>query len=381
MSQPRHPFCYALLALCLLHLGFFAWQQAGSISAISGLLYANGTPVGGDFINLWTAGRLVLEGRFGEIYDYAAFMAQEVELTGAPIGVRFWAYPPHSLLFAWPFGLVGFYPALLAWSLMGLLVLALGCRRLGMDRLETLIVLISPASVLCLFYGQTGNLGTGLLLLALAGGRGRDVPAIVAAAFLTMKPQMGFLLPLYWLAERRWVRLVVTSLAVLAILAVTLILPGLEAWRAYLGQTLPGLSQLERHGTGPFITMIPSIFMALRIVTGDGDLAIRLHILFAVPIVVLALWRLWRLDDHLRRVAVMLAATVLVTPYLHNYDLTMLAVAALLVLRRFPPGARGEVLVAILVGGLIGLPQLVVLFNLSGFPVSPLLILPLLLLA
>lgn len=380
MSQTRHPFCYALLALCLLHLGFFAWQQIAPISGISGLLYPDGTPVGGDFINLWAAGRLVLEGRFGEIYDFAAFMEYEVGLTGAPIGTRFWAYPPYSLLVAWPFGLVGYYPALLAWSLLGLVVLGLGCRRLGLDWVETLIVLTSPASVLCLHYGQTGNLGTGLLLLAMAGGMKRDVPAIVAASFLTMKPQMGFLLPVYWLVERRWVPLLATSLAVLAILAVTLVLPGLEAWRHYLQDTLPGLSLLERHGTGPFMSMIPSNFMALRIVTGDGDLAIGLHVLLAIPIVGFAIWRLWRLDDRLRRIALVLAATVLATPYLHNYDLTMLAVAALLVLRRFPPNARGEVWVAMLVGVLIALPQLVVLFNLSGLPISPLLILPLLLL-
>ena len=381
MFRTRHPFCYALLALCLLHLGWFAWQQAEPTWGISGLLYPNGTPVGGDFINLWAAGRLVLEGRFGAIYDYTAFMAYEVELTGAPIGTRFWAYPPHSLLLAWPFGLIGFYPALLAWSLLGLVVLALGCRRLGLDAVETLIVLVSPASVLCLYYGQTGNLGTGLLLLALAGGAKRDIPAVVAATFLTMKPQMGFLLPVYWLAERRWLPLLVTSLAVLVILAFTLVLPGLEAWAHYLHDTLPGLSLLERHGTGPFMTMIPSTFMALRIVSGDGDLAIWLHAAISVPVLIYALWRLWSVGDPMRRAGIVLAATALVTPYLHNYDLTIIAVAGLLMLRRFPPGRRGELGVCALALLVLALPQLVPLLNVSGVPASPLLLLALLLLA
>jgi alpha-1,2-mannosyltransferase len=361
-------------------MGYFLVQQVEPTLGIAGLLYANGTPVGGDFINLWAAGRLVLEGRIGDIYDYVAFMDYEIGLTGAPIGMRFWAYPPHSLLLAWPFGALGFYPSLLIWSLLGLVVLALGCRKLGLDAIESAIVLCSPASVLCLYYGQTGNLGTGLLLLALARGRGAEVGSVVAAVLLTMKPQMGFLLPLHWLVERRWTALILTSTLVLTVAALTLAFPGIPAWLSYLSETLPALGLLEQQGTGPFMWMIPSLFMAFRIVTGDGDLALWLHLASVVPILVFAVWRLWRLDDPLRRAGLVLAATALVTPYLHNYDLTLVAVAGLIVLRRFPSGARGELAVCGFGVLVLALPQLVPLFNSSGLPLGPLLILPLLLL-
>jgi alpha-1,2-mannosyltransferase len=121
--------------------------------------------------------------------------------------------------------------------------------------------------------------------------------------------------------------------------------------------------------------MIPSMFMAFRIVLGDGDLALLVHLALAVPVFLFALWKLWRLDDPLRRASVVLAGTALITPYLHNYDLTIVAAGALLVLRRFPAASRGELAVCGLAALALGLPQLVVVLNLIGVPLAPLVLL------
>ena len=95
----------------------------------------------GDFINLWTAAKLVLSDRVPDIYRVDQFMAYQDTFTGgADIGLRLWAYPPHSLLLVWPFGLFGFYAALALWSLIGLAVLVAGARRFGFDRLEIAII-------------------------------------------------------------------------------------------------------------------------------------------------------------------------------------------------------------------------------------------------
>lgn len=380
LSAPR-PVHLVLLALCLVHIAVFLWREWLPTLGVEAFLYPDGTPAGGDFINLWSAGRLALAGRIDVIYQPDAFMAYQIDFIGAPIGHRIWAYPPHSLFLAMPFAWLDYYPALLAWSALGLLVLALGCRRIGLGGWEMAIVVLSPASVLCLYYGQTGNLTAGLLLLALSARRGADLLAIGAAALLTIKPQMGFLLPFYWLAERRLAAIALTSALVLAVLALALWSFGFPAWPAYVQDTLHELSLLERQGSGPFMNMIPSIFMALRILSGDGNLAIQLHLAIAVPIVGFALWRLWRLDDPLRRVTLVLVTMVLVTPYMHNYDLSILIVSGLLLVRRFPDGSRGERWAERLAILMLALPQLVVLFNNSGWPVSPLLILPILFLA
>lgn len=371
----------ALLIICLGHIVLMLWQEALPTLGIKGLLYPSGDPVGGDFINLWSAGRLALEGQFGTIYNPDAFMAYQIGFIGAPIGHRLWAYPPHSLFLAMPFAWLDYYPALLVWSLAGLGVLFWGCKSLGLDRWETAIVMLSPASMLCLYNGQTGNLTTGLLLLALSAKPGHRLTPTGAAVLLTIKPQMGFMLPFYWLAERRWLAIAVTSLLAICLGAAAWWFAGGKAWIDYLGLTLPELSLLERQGTGRFMLMIPSWFMALRILTGDGDLAIKLHFLFAIPIVLFALWKLWRVDDMYRRVTLVLAATVLATPYMHNYDLGILVVAGLMLLRRFPASSSGEPWAARLSLVLLAMPQLVVVLNALGAPAAPLLILPVLFLA
>ncbi len=372
----------ALLIFGLVHLVYFCGAKYGETVGIDGLLYPNSTPVGVDFINLWTAARLILADRVADIYHVGRFMAYQGTLTGgADIGLRLWAYPPQSLLLAWPFGLVGYYGALTIWSVLGLAVLAAGARRFGFDRFETAILLTSPATVLNLYYGQTGSLATGLLLLALSARSGRDPVSIGAAALLTIKPQLGFLLPLLWAFQRRWRMIAATAVAVAALAGLAVGLFGLDAWRAYLGDTLPVLGHLEREGSGPFMAMIPSMFMALRIVAGNSAMALPGHAAFAAAVLVVLVIRFRRVDDDTRRTAMILVATTLVTPYLHNYDLAPLLCGALLVARRLATVDKPPVYAEFLVIAAWALPQVVVLLNTIGLPISPLLILPLLLLA
>lgn len=381
MAERVRNWHWLLLGLCLAHLAWFVLAHASESATISGVLYADTRPVGGDFINLWTAARLTLARLFGDIYQPDAFMGAEIAVTGRPIGLRLWAYPPHSLLFAWPAGLAGFYPALMLWTLLGLGVLWFGARRFGFDRLEATILLLSPATVLNAYYGQTGSLACGLALLALSVRHDKDLLPPIAAAILTIKPQAGFLLPLLWAIERRWRVIAVTGVLVLGLVAASVALFRLDAWRDWLGATLPLLSQLERHGSGPFMSMIPSAFMSFRIWLDDGDLALKLHLIVALCVGAYLVVRLLRTREAPRRAALVLLGGALMTPYLHNYDLGLVLAGALLVLRHGPARAvslvgRGALLVAAW-----ALPHLVVGLNLSGVPLSPLIMALLLLLA
>jgi alpha-1,2-mannosyltransferase len=382
MNDAGRRFKIGLLALGVFHLIYFCAAKFGETLGISGMLYANGTPVGGDFVNLWSVGKLILADRIGDIYDVDRFMAYQGSITGgADIGLRLWAYPAQSLLLAWPFGLFGYYAALAIWSLVGLAVLAIGARRFGFDGMEIAIVLMSPATVLNLYYGQTGSFAAGLMLLALSPRSARDPIPIAAAALLTIKPQAGFLLPVLWAFQRRWQLIAITALAVIGLVALSIAVFGLEPWRGYLGDTVPVLSALESEGSGPFMAMIPSLFMALRIVTGDSGLAMLIHVAFAAIVLVVLLSRLWRIEDANRRAAMVLIATVLMTPYMHNYDLALLLCGALLVARRWSPVEKGLISVDLLVLLAWALPHVVVTLNRGGVPISPLLILPLLLAA
>jgi len=356
-------------------------------AAFWGVFHANGivladgvNPIGGDFVNLWTVGHMVLDGRVADIYRPEAFQHYQIGLVGSEIGFRLWAYPPHSLALAVPFGLLPYLPAYVLWSLLGLVVLALGARAAGFGRVETAVLVFSPATALCVYYGQTGNLVTGLMLIALAApARGRVWPAVVAS-ILTIKPQTGFLLPVTWAAERRWSLLAATVLAVLAVLGATVLWLGLDPWMDYVGRTLPLLSQFERHGTGPFRLMIPSVFMSASILSEDGDLAILIHMAFAAIMLVLAIALMLKATTAWQRQALTLVAIALITPYIHIYDLGLVLAAALLLVRN--TAASGDAaMTSWRERGLLfawGLPYLTMVVNRFGMPVAPLVLLGLL---
>lgn len=372
----------SLLGFALVHLAAFLLLLGWQLSSARGYVMADGvSPIGGDFINLWTAGRMVTEGLAADIYEPARFMELQQQRIGAYIGHRLWAYPPQSLALAVPFGALGYFVSLALWSLLGLAVLAFGARRVGFGGWATAILLLSPASLHCIYWGQTGNLACGLLLLALSQRGARDGMAVGATSLLTIKPQFGLLLPALWLATRQWGIIIAVTVAVGVVIAATLAVGGPELWKAYLFETLPELNRLERHGTGLFTYMIPSAFMALRIVTGDGDLAANLHLMLASLLLAWCLWHIWREERPLARHALVLVGTAAITPYLHIYDLTVVLAGAMMIARLNETSESANpfwVDRAVLASW--ALPYLTIVLNALSVPLSPLVMVALLVL-
>ena len=361
--------------LTVLHLGTVIRSTWAELGASSGLAHADGSPLGGDFVNMVVAARLMLAGRSAEIYQPEMFMAFERSLVPTDVGLRLWAYPPHSLLFVWPLGLVDYWTGFILWSALGLIVLAWGVRRAGFDWLETAIIVLSPAAVASVYFGQTGNLAAGLLLIALAAPRGGSL----AAGLLTVKPQAGFLLPVLWLVERKFVAIAIACGVALALGALSLLVFGVGAWRDYLGPTLGLLDTLEREGEGGFMAMIPSVFIAMRNIVGEATVASYAHWAVAIAAGAFAIWSMVRADDERARWSIVIAAMAVITPYIHLYDLAPALVAALLVFNRWQDASVNARAVAALVMVLVwALPLLTVIGNKASVPVGPLVLIALL---
>jgi alpha-1,2-mannosyltransferase len=359
-----------LLVLTLLYAGVMVRSAMADIAGADGLVMADGaSPLGGDFINMFAAARMVLEGQAEAIYQPDAFMAFEQNIIPADIGLRLWAYPPHSLLLVWPLGWLDFWTALGLWSLLGLAALVWGARSAGFDWIETIIIALSPAALASVYFGQTGNLAAGLLLLALSSTR----VGSVAAGLLTIKPQAGFLLPVLWLVERKWLAIAVAAAVTIGLAPLSLLVFGVDAWRDYLGPTLTTLNALERHGSGPFMVMIPSVFIGTRLLAADATLASLAHGAVAVAAGAYAIWRLTRADDARWRWAILIAAMAVITPYIHIYDLAPLVAAALIVLDRWRNASLGaQAIAAMLAIALWALPLITVIGNTANIPAGPL---------
>jgi arabinofuranan 3-O-arabinosyltransferase len=294
--------------------------------------------VGRDFLNIWQYGRAAWGGDPARYYDIATYQALLAEHLGGGYPGQLWSYPPVALLIAAPFGLLPYLPALLAWTLTGLVALVAALRLWTKDWRIVGIVVASPACLFGLMSGQFASLAAALLLAFLRWRQSRPLLAGALLGLLTVKPQLALLIPLMLLATRDWRVIGAAALSVAMIVGTVALLWGVDIWRVYLAQGIANQSLVlsdPEHLAGPFM---PTLFMNLRVLGANAAAAGAAQTLLAL-LAMLIMWMRFRRAPSAQDAganALFLACAVSATPYLLAYD--CLALTAMAVLA----GARGE---------------------------------------
>lgn len=319
-----------LLAVCL-------WITYAVSISTPGLRDRFGTLKGADFLQFYTAGRVVLSGKVSELYHLKSFAAESVQAVPAASGVIFAPlYPPQvGLLFA-PFAALSYGNALLLWSLASVALYTIccwavwrACPSLHEHRLTVLAAALGcPAFFNLVAYGQISALALGFFTAAFFALRARRLLlAGLALGMLIYKPPLIVAPALVLLLAREWH-------TVLGILAGAGAQFGL-AWAACGTDALLGYGRILRHVSEltPLLDIKAFQMHSLRawwsLLLPPGP-AMVLYAVCALIAVVLAV-RLWRSPLPLAvRYSGLLVATVLVAPHLYVYDLVILAPAWLL---------------------------------------------------
>src|SRR5262249_34329852 len=98
----RHPSPERLISLFgpTLALGYLAVLVGAALGG-NFLLDSDGRPIANDFVNVWAAGRLVLDGDPAAAYDWTLHKAAEVRAVGHGFANYYgWHYPPPFLFVA-----------------------------------------------------------------------------------------------------------------------------------------------------------------------------------------------------------------------------------------------------------------------------------------
>lgn len=298
-------------------------------------LDAAGRPLGTDFSNVWSAGRLTLEGVPDASYDMARHYAVQVREFGAGVPFFGWCYPPMFLAIAAALATLPYVGALFVWQAATLpLYLFSVTRILGTHRREVLLAgLAFPAVFVNLTHGHNGFLTASLFGLGLAGLRSRPVLAGVAFGLLAYKPQFGVLLPFALMAGGYWRAAISAAVTVTAISAISLAAFGPETWAAFFhaSATWTRTLVLEAGDTGWHKIM--SVFSAARALGADVNTAYVLQGVVALATIALTV-RLWRSEASFgAKAAGLLAGSILVTPYAMDYDLMLFAPAIAFLVR------------------------------------------------
>lgn len=293
----------------------------------------SGTPVGGDFAAFWTAAKAMAAGETAAIYDPVIFHGwlDKVAPPQEQWGLS-WQYPPTyffaiSFLALLPYGL-----GYAIWTGGGFTLFAGTARKTGLTHWPLLLVLISPVAFQAATTGQNGFLTAALLLGATYAPDKRPVVAGICAALLTMKPQLGILLPFAYMAGGHWRAFFVASIGAVSLVIGSILIFGIIPWIAFF-ESIIGTSASVSTGEMPLFKM-PTVYAFFALLGVPKIVAVAAHIIGAVAAITttIAIWR--KHQSQALKMAVVCCGAFFVAPYAYYYELIIIAVPlALLAIR------------------------------------------------
>ena len=291
----------------------------------NGNLDWQGKPLGTDFCSFYSAGQLALEGNASRAYDANDLYAKEkTAVNSSKIGYYTFIYPPMFLLLLAPLAAFPYLAALALWLGTTLSFFVLMIRKLSNMKKSVILALAFPATFLTIGHGQNAFLTTGLLAGMLYYLDRRPIVAGIMIGLLTFKPHLGVLIPLVLLATGRWRVFAAATVTTLCFTAVSFVAFGAGTWQAFLNSNALAF-QILNEGLVSYHKM-QSLFASLRLMGVAVSPAYVLHAILALMATIVVVW-VWRQPvTSLLKAATLATGSLLVTPFLLDYDLTILSI-------------------------------------------------------
>jgi arabinofuranan 3-O-arabinosyltransferase len=315
-------------------------------------------PIANDFVDVWAAGRLGLDGKAAAAYDWPTHKAAEVQALGHDFEDYYgWHYPPTFLFVAAALATLPYLAAMLTWLIGTLAAYVAAICGILRGRTGALLALGFPAAIWNITAGQNGFLTAALIGGTLGLLERRPALAGICLGLLTYKPQFGLLFPLVLIIDRRWLTIAVAAAVALTLAALSWLAFGAAGWDAFV-HWMPITSRVVLSEGHADWSRLQSLFGFVRALGGSEALAWTVQAAGSLIIAIAVVW-LWRSRAAFDLKAAGLAAgTLLVTPYLYMYDLVVLAVAVAFLLRH----ALAQGFAAIEVAGLAIAGALILIF-------------------
>jgi len=297
------------------------------------LIDARGEPIANDFVNVWAAGRLALDGEAAAAYDWTLHKAAEIRAVGHDFANYYgWHYPPTFLFVAAALASLPYLVAAIVWLVATLVAYALTVAKILGGRTGFAVALGFPAALWNITAGQNGFLTAALIGGTLCFLERRPALAGVCLGLLTYKPQFGLLFPIVLIADCRWLTIFVAAAVALALAALSWLAFGAASWLAFV-EGISATSRVVLGEGGADWNRLQSLFGLMRAHGASETLAwsVQAAAALAAAAALVVLWRS-RASFELKAAA-LACATLLATPYVYMYDLIVLAVAAGFLLR------------------------------------------------
>ena len=279
--------------------------------------------LGYDFITLWAASHLALEGHAEDAYNIPLLLkALQIAVPGSQ-SVYIWVYPPSFYLVVLPLALLPYMASFLTFILSTLGAYLLVFRRIVRGSTAMWCLAAFSGLWMNLFNGQNAFLTAALAGAALLCLERRPVLGGLFIGLLAIKPHLALLFPVALIAIGAWRTLITAAVTAITFTAIGTATLGTAVLKGFLANLSYGRLLLEN---GSYLwPKMPSMFAFVRLLGIPVEGAYVVHCIVALGAVIVV-WRVWRrCHDRKLRGAALMIATFLVSPYAFDYDLAWLA--------------------------------------------------------
>lgn len=297
------------------------------------LLDAQGRGIPNDFVNVWAAGKLALQGQPAAAYDWTTHKAMEVRAVGYTFENYYgWHYPPMFFFAAVSLALLPYATAGAIWLIVTLIPYLAAMRAIIGHRAGVLLALGWPAALWNVTAGQNGFLTAALIGGTLAAMERHPTVAGICLGLLTYKPQFGLLFPFVLAIGGRWRVIIVAAAVAIALAAASWTAFGSVSWEGFISGMGVTSQAVLTEGRAD-LHRLQSVFGFVRAHGGSETLAWTLQAVATALTLIATCW-LWRSRAAFEINAAALAAgTLIATPYLYMYDLVVLAIPTAFLVR------------------------------------------------
>lgn len=280
------------------------------------------------FSNMWAAGRFMLDGRLYLLFDRELYSHAVKELFGQGFTEQMWGYPPVMGLIVAPLALLPLGLSFAIWTLVGLLIFIYCLKKSGFTNSFILVMLLSPALWESCLSGQTGAFTAGILLIGIVSTSEKSG---LALSLMILKPQLAFIFPIKLLAEKAWKTIMVLVTSTALLLTASILWFGCDSWISFFTKTskiMSGVIGAEWTGA-PAQANFSSVFMAAKSIGLTNNIAWLEQGTISLMCIIICwfTWKSVKVENKRLKVAATLILTLLATPYAHDYDLVISAIA------------------------------------------------------
>lgn len=342
LIERRYPLFYELgtrrLGLVLglfaaLYLGVAASMWAELIATSDNLFTRAGPIIGGDFMVFQHVATRAGDGDLASLYEMKNLKAELMARYPGRGEMNFgWMYPPTMFLLVAPFGEAPYLGAYAAWVVAFASLFLIVLYRLWAAPGALFFTVTAPPFFQAIITGQNGLL-TGALL-ALAGGfaRSRPILAGVAAGLLTIKPQLGLLIPVAFAAAGCWRAFFTAGATAFLLAGASVAAFGWEIWLSFVDGLVAHGGRMAIDGF-PFHKLVTpfGLVTMLGAPTAVANV-VQLAALLALAGYVYVVWK--RAQDAGVGLAALSTAAILATPYAFYYEFVIVLPALVVIAQR-----------------------------------------------